>query len=840
MIVDMMHFRAMLSKYRMNIQSLLTGYRPAPPPPQLLTSHFSVPYLDHYQLQYADDSNRFRLVPTDFSWNDLEILPLPQLAALLQSWLFFGLLSDFFDRRIICEDYVERAQDGQQRVLLRPKVFRSLDKAFFRECHSEDPLKRINSARKAVTGAVNRVRFFDRVLKHSPDSDAELHHSHLGSVLLSIELLCWHLGQIVNSQISWFSDSKQAKYGLRQLSIDSPLGVDSLVSAKLAKLFHANGWCPNRTCQIMDRFEDVLLSYRLSGIDRGEALDNIDHSMCRDGQKCAAYNMSDEQIANYQTVHAKGCDLAECRILPVSPIHLQEIVEAGNLPIVSVDTRATKLEVKPCTSQTQFFAISHVWSDGLGNMHMNDLPQCQLRRIAQTIAKLNRKLLPALPNSSPKAHFWIDTLCIPRGDDFYEDAYKLRWKAIRNIPAIFQAATGALVFDPGFENYTDCFGPATHDFDEDHMVSFILASKWSQRAWTYEEGALARKCFIELRTGQVKELRFTRESYIETNDYLVQEPDFHSSDWSSSLNPETYSSSSCSSARLSMISKDFDSIRKRTNRRPFGTGSFLNSCLPYRWAYSKAHEPRFAQIWNNLRTRSCSRPEDLFVIFTFLLDLDPNPLYKEDVNKQFQLIIKSCKEIPFSLLFLQPHTEATPVETLDNWLPYKLVPQALESQPKMTRVENKSELIGFTLPDEADTYTIFQLRLNVEITREDALRFALVDHRGRIIGLVTHSRPDIFTLEEQSSVRYLIVSDLKIGRGRNNITRGAILREIPDEIPMGLKHICHVTFERNSTTHELIPPEDLVEMAFVEGNVVSLKEHQKVVKVGECLISVWR
>jgi len=56
-----------------------------------------------------------------------------------------------------------------------------------------------------------------------------------------------------------------------------------------------------------------------------------------------------------------------------------------------------------------YVAISHVWSDGLGNAIANTLPWCQLQRIQGLVDALYQD---TAGNQHP-VPFWMDTLCVP-------------------------------------------------------------------------------------------------------------------------------------------------------------------------------------------------------------------------------------------------------------------------------------------------------------------------------------------------------------------------------------------------------------------------------------------
>ncbi len=80
-----------------------------------------------------------------------------------------------------------------------------------------------------------------------------------------------------------------------------------------------------------------------------------------------------------------------------------------------------------------YVAISHVWSDGLGNPNHNSLPFCQIKRLQELVQESTGKPLP----------FWIDTICVPLEE-------RLRGKAIANMAKVYRSAAAVLVLTAQF------------------------------------------------------------------------------------------------------------------------------------------------------------------------------------------------------------------------------------------------------------------------------------------------------------------------------------------------------------------------------------------------------
>lgn len=191
----------------------------------------------------------------------------------------------------------------------------------------------------------------------------------------------------------------------------------------------------------------------------------------------------------------------------------------GGIPLVSVHKNASgdfTIRVRRATATSQFTAISHVWSDGLGNKHSNVLLQCQLISLAKCRSRLlsdgDRAIyyeegeedrtgtisitsLGLDQSTSPKRHrprlFWTDTLCISVDEQYSE----LKTKAINKMDAIYAQAREVLVRDSEIRGLNI---KTTHPRE---MLALIAYSSWAGRCWTLQEGAIGRVCYFQCAEG---------------------------------------------------------------------------------------------------------------------------------------------------------------------------------------------------------------------------------------------------------------------------------------------------------------------------------------------------
>jgi hypothetical protein len=187
------------------------------------------------------------------------------------------------------------------------------------------------------------------------------------------------------------------------------------------------------------------------------------HKECSDFS-CSAYQWKPEE---YKTKHVfENCT---CTHIEVDATDLARILDKGDIPIVLVENG---IRITPAESTHGYVAISHVWSDGLGNLNANALPQCQVMRLACLVGNIHRY------SEGPVA-FWIDTLCCP------VQPLDARANAIRLMRKTYQDAKKVLVLESCLES------TMSSDFSGIEILLMIHCSKWNRRLWTLQEQILA-------------------------------------------------------------------------------------------------------------------------------------------------------------------------------------------------------------------------------------------------------------------------------------------------------------------------------------------------------------
>lgn len=318
--------------------------------------------------------------------------------------------------------------------------------------------------------------------------------------------------------------------------------------------------------------------HAIPGMTGGQNEASLDHSRCTE-ESCCADNIDSN---TYITEHFPGCDGVDCGFVGPDMEKVEEILRRGKIPLIrfgscnpsdglftglgnmqeldfveavslpgkqsyakilaavpdvptiglenlfecrKLKTPEWKLEViefDPAESEssTPFVAISHVWSDGMGNVRGNSLPKCRLPFLQRAIwqcrapIKMNRgrpgdttlksySLLIDDDEASGLASqailpFWLDTFCVPKTSG---DA---KTTALRLMGKTYASASKVLVLDgrfcsPSLGGHGFEIAIESHSYMD--CVARIIGSKWMRRLWTLQEGLLASELLFMFKEG---------------------------------------------------------------------------------------------------------------------------------------------------------------------------------------------------------------------------------------------------------------------------------------------------------------------------------------------------
>lgn len=185
-----------------------------------------------------------------------------------------------------------------------------------------------------------------------------------------------------------------------------------------------------------------------------------------------------------------------------------------------------EIEVFAHDGSVPYVALSHVWSDGLGNVTSNQLPACRLPFLQRMLWQCNypMNLYPGNPmEDGPKGYvgyvrregklrshvalrhapipaFWIDTFGIPRDD------VGSKRSAIRMMSRTYSEAEKVLVLDGrcvGLAAGARSPGNHVEIRPAEEVLSLIITSAWMRRLWTLQEGLLAKQLLIMFSEGPI-------------------------------------------------------------------------------------------------------------------------------------------------------------------------------------------------------------------------------------------------------------------------------------------------------------------------------------------------
>ena len=296
----------------------------------------------------------------------------------IQSWLYFGLLTEMFGESLKRNDFIDTTSDGQQYVATRelPNLLRDCCQENSRMYVRMTSLGFRDTSQKGFLCGRPRIRLNER-LRGALELAAQLSEvqdtgdSIAFMIALSIKLLVWS----ISNALKTYLPSYEKLYPPRQSWL---LRLRMLESGK----------CPYWT-EIYLREYSVGMVYYLAST---ASIDGANHEGCS-ADECIAHNIDER---HYTTKHVK--DDCPCDMTLPDIGKITSIIENDGLPLIRLKETPSgdlSLDIVQAHYGTHYTAISHVWSGGLGNTVSNSLPQCQLK----SIRRGEYLCFPAVPSS---------------------------------------------------------------------------------------------------------------------------------------------------------------------------------------------------------------------------------------------------------------------------------------------------------------------------------------------------------------------------------------------------------------------------------------------------------
>lgn len=410
----------------------------------------------------------------------------------LQAWLYFGLLAEAFgtnEMRLDPSHFISDAGSNSEFITTK-----DLDRYIWYwaaaiahgtrdeiDDHAENLDKCVELANAVVNEYYQRMPVPQRYTYSEEKDKEEVVWSVPTSVLFSIITLVDYLRR-ARIDINMYS----FEANLPSLRWDFPPLDQALLEA---------GWCEGEIAKL-NRQADCSTRFCLAQIDRWAQ--GRDHSRCSARAGCQAHQIDEP---TYRTRHRPDCKgNAMCWGIRSPVGDVTKIIADGGYPVVNLADNSREVEAHPANHGDLYVTISHVWSDGLGNPHDNELPYCQLVYIQGLVNAL-------YPESQRPVKFWLDTLCIPVGTR--ESVF--RRLAINRMGKTFRRSDKTLALD------NSLMTQEPDDMDWVELNMRIKYCPWVTRAWTLLEGRVGKELLFQFKGNAVSSNVVFNRSYAARN-----------------------------------------------------------------------------------------------------------------------------------------------------------------------------------------------------------------------------------------------------------------------------------------------------------------------------------
>ncbi|PYI07807.1 hypothetical protein BO78DRAFT_428660 [Aspergillus sclerotiicarbonarius CBS 121057] len=429
-----------------------------------------------------------------FEWQAVFEAPSIEFKAFLQRWLYFGLIHVWLGPFDIESTFVSKKRDRYGRLVLMTELLPTI------ALHSVEtptsPKHEFRGVSAVQTVGMIHLRFSKQWLSRRKKTNELLIEESLYEFIMNDGPMDpRHPLDVLAGMLLYDFFQASLKWRPAGLSTISNSGLPPRTDFSrpdMWMILRQRGWCPFDILPMIKQFNVSALMFMVNIMrpnpEQKHRMINITNrkKAAPSGKRlCSPLSCQHRQLSDdtYQTRHVDGC--LGCEDIVADPT---TILRRGTFPlIVAIDADSNDTEVLFVAAEqnTPYIAISHVWSDGLGNLQRNALPKCQLLRLSDMIRKLSGKAAGAVL-------FWFDTLCVPPDS---AEQHGEQSTALQLMRQVYQDATAVLVLDSWLLS-ASC--SQMHDAE---MMMMIFAANWNRRLWTYPEGALARVLLFQFQDG---------------------------------------------------------------------------------------------------------------------------------------------------------------------------------------------------------------------------------------------------------------------------------------------------------------------------------------------------
>ena len=742
-----------------------------------------------------------------------------EIATFLQSWLCFGLLQELWQKPIDVDDFAIPCENSvtHRAVSLIPMKFLL-----------HDIKTGLRVERDRLRLLVKEAQEHLDVFEESP------HWEDLASPFMEVHLSVQIMLEMLAKEFRSYSDTPP---------------LHPLVSLRLAN----NGWCPSQIQRIEDLESDIL-GYYLSRTNFPRR-PNVSHDACAKTH-CTANNTALSH--GYISAHIEDRPGVDCRCVnvPVPRMKVIEIIMDGGIPLVSIKETATgeiQLSIKKAAASDSYIALSHVWSDGMGNPHDNALPKCQLRRLNQYLQILpfphtgsddagkqkSDKSDSSAVNYGPMSFgpvfmdtrtlkwnfgrkkdqklFWLDTLCIPVSEGLQTQdatlANDAKNRAIDQMALIYSSANQVLVLD--FVLLRSRLAVLTRE----EIVARITFSAWMGRSWTLQEGALSPYVYFQCVDGV-----FCPRFHFRKRDDVENSPNVHAFTHRLVSLRDHLRSLRWSLHLLPLWKRISPGRENRTRKPSYAIGEhfvfkpLFSACaksyfkLGTRGNYDVKS---WVAIWNALSTRTTTMEKDLPAIFANMLQMNAYEILKLPEEEWLHTILTTSDILPLSLLYNRGARLRPGGNHNGRWIPVVPSHSRLDAETYMI-VNSEQDLVlsNKYITHEKDVPYLLTIRDRVPMTTR---RFIGKTLDGQKVQVEFHREEnDQLDVQPFDSLSILIKADTTQGFCLRTCSNGRANTKAIYDCPCSVTAFDDENAEEDDTAELRVIEEDVTEQDVIE------------------------
>ncbi|KAI4252122.1 MAG: hypothetical protein LQ352_004463 [Teloschistes flavicans] len=566
----------------------------------------------------------------------------------LQNWLLFGLLHVFLGRHFKKQDFIAWSSSSSNWIIDSTRLPHVCSDVIG-WIQKDARLSRVGSSARKELRQKWENAFFETKFQYeflNGNSDIK-EDDELRLVISPVPILLQSLQRFAG-RIFWLDEEIPT------------IGEVDLVPAKLSiQRMLDEHWCKSQVGNLYQLYSPFLNHY-VSALPRPRL---INHDGVCSWDDCVANNVDEK---TYKTQHVR--DTCACRFIGTDAGQLAKLIRNNRIPIAQLRlvNGQPEIELVAADFGMRYVSISHVWAGGLGNFKANELPSCQLARLykllddltqfrpsepqvpffefqlrrpdwlepyfrdlqplrrlvvrnaawtKQTVNSIYRNCLSRSRSTiTPPVYFWMDTLCIPVNPQHKD----LRQKAIGNMALTYAAAERCLVLDPELQRIE------MKELTALQLNAHMLCSTWLTRSWTFQEARLSRAWYAQFADGL-----YNPNS--RANGFL------HHGLYGNQI---IYRSDA---QRLESYMIDW------YHKMPAVRQIEITANQKRRLLSDSAQT--FITVWNQLCSRSTSKPEDVHGILANTLDLSAEEVLGLPLRDRMKAILKAQESLPASLIY---------------------------------------------------------------------------------------------------------------------------------------------------------------------------------------------